>query len=56
MSCYSNCAVCGKRIEWLEEEAFELLYWPKDDDACQIKMWHAKCYREKIEPLLGDER
>jgi hypothetical protein len=39
------CDVCGKVIKFGEEEAYELLYWPENDDCAQIKGWHGSCYR-----------
>jgi hypothetical protein len=47
-----KCTACGEDIRFGEEEAYELQYWPKDDDGVQVAAWHARCLPEQIKPFV----
>lgn len=51
---FFQCKACGGDIRFGEEEAYELLHWPKDDDCAQVAAWHARCLPEQIKPFVEE--
>lgn len=54
-----DCKICGEKIRFGEEEAYELLYWPENDDCSQVAGFHARCLTpkqiEKLKSLWREE-